>query len=140
MKIEMEWKGNLAIGGTLPSGHPLLMDASESFGGENRGPRPVELLLGALSGCTGIDILSILKRMRLEPASFRMELEGERAEEPPKRFTRIHIHYLFEGDLPEDKVDRAIRLSMEKYCTVAHSLNAEITYDFTLNGKKGNPA
>jgi putative redox protein len=127
----------MSFSGTTPSGHEIKMDAAEEFGGQNTGARPTELLLHAVAGCTGIDIISILQKMRLHPSSFHMDLTGTRAEDHPKRFTAIHIHYLLEGDLPEDKVIRAIQLSMDKYCSVSMSLNAEITAEYTINGVKG---
>ena len=126
----------MAFSSTTPSGHELKMDASEEVGGKNTGARPTELLLNAVAGCTGIDIISILKKMRLDPTSFSMDVEGDRADDHPKRFTKIHIHYTLEGDLPEDKVIRAIELSTEKYCSVSHSLNAEITVSYSLNGER----
>lgn len=137
MQTTIKWNGKMAFSGQTPSGHELKMDTDEKFGGENSGPRPTELLLTAVAGCTGIDILSILQKMRLEPAAFSMEVTGNRAEEHPKRFTDITIHYALEGDLPEDKVVRAIQLSKEKYCSVSHSLNANILATYSINGKKG---
>lgn len=74
--------------------------------------------------------------MRLEPTSFQMEVKGERAETEPKRYTQIHIHYSLEGDLPEEKVARAVKLSKDKYCSVAHSLNTTITVSFSIIGVK----
>jgi putative redox protein len=123
--------------GETPSGHQIQMDASEEVGGQNSGARPTELVLSAVAGCTGIDIISILQKMRLEPISFQMDIKGDRAENHPKRFTHIHIHYALEGDLPEEKVVRAIELSNDKYCSVSHSLNAEITTSYSINGIKG---
>ncbi|WAA09985.1 OsmC family protein [Fervidibacillus albus] len=137
MKAKVNWKGNMAFSAQVPSGHEIILDASEEAGGEDLGPRPGEIVLAAVSGCTGIDIVSILKKMRLNPTSFHMELEGERAEEHPKKYTRIHIHYVLEGDLPEDKVVRAIKLSKDKYCSVSHSLKAEIVASYSINGVKG---
>jgi putative redox protein len=102
----------------------------------NSASRPMELLVHAVAGCTGIDIMSILKKMRLEPTSFHMEVEGERADDHPKRFTSMNIHYAFEGDLPEDKVIRAIQLSKDRYCSVSHSLNATITISYSINRSK----
>ncbi|WP_028988537.1 OsmC family protein [Thermicanus aegyptius] len=135
MKVVMEWKDHMYFEGKGPSGHVVGVDAAESVGGSNRAARPMELLLNGLGGCTSIDILSILNKMRLTPASFHLEIDGERAEEHPKRFTKIHIHYFLEGEnLTEDKVRRAVQLSMEKYCSAAHSLNAEITASFEING------
>ncbi|MEO4054895.1 OsmC family protein [Solibacillus sp. CAU 1738] len=134
METILKWSGNMAFSGTSASGHEIIMDASEAIGGQNTGARPMELLLFATAGCTGIDIISILKKMRLEPTSFQMEVKGDRAEEEPKRFTNIHIHYSLEGSLPEEKVARAVKLSKDKYCSVAHSLNATITASFSING------
>lgn len=134
MESILKWSGNMAFSGTSASGHEIIMDASEAIGGQNSGARPMELLLFATAGCTGIDIISILKKMRLELTSFQMEVKGDRAETEPKRFTNIHIHYTLEGSLPEEKVARAIKLSKDKYCSVAHSLNATITVSFSING------
>jgi putative redox protein len=127
----------MAFIGKTPSGHELKMDASEEVGGENAGARPTELLLNAVAGCTGIDIISILSKMRLNPTSFEMDVKGERAEDHPKRFTQIHIHYALEGELPEDKVVRAISLSKDKYCSVSHSLNATMSVSYSINGTPG---
>src|SRR4051812_39462296 len=136
MESMIKWTGNMAFSGETPSGHHILMDASEEIGGQNSGARPTELVLYAVAGCTGIDIISILKKMRLEPTSFQMDVKGNRAEDHPKRFTQIHIHYALEGVLPEDKVFRAIQLSNDKYCSVSHSLNADITTSYSINGTK----
>src|SRR5437868_5715806 len=106
MESTIQWTGNMAFSGVTPSGHKIIMDAAEEVGGQNSGARPTELLLHAVAGCTGMDIISILKKMRLDPSSFHMEVKGDRTEDHPKRFTDIHIHYALEGDLPEDKVSR----------------------------------
>ncbi|WP_338782100.1 OsmC family protein [Metabacillus sp. FJAT-52054] len=138
MKTTITWDGNLAFGGLSPSGHEIKMDAGQETGGVNSGPRPTELLLHAVAGCTGIDIVLILKKMRLEPVNFQMDVEGTRADEHPKRFTDLHIHYAFEGELPEEKVAHAIQLSKNKYCSVSHSLNANLSVSYSINGKQGN--
>ncbi|QHS24436.1 OsmC family protein [Virgibacillus sp. MSP4-1] len=137
MKTSIQWTDRMAFAGVTPSGHEIKMDAAEEVGGVNSGARPTELLMNAVAGCTGIDIISILKKMRLEPDSFQMDVEGERADDHPKKFTDIHIHYSLEGDLPEDKVVRAIQLSKDKYCSVSHSLSANITASYSINGQKG---
>lgn len=134
MKTTIAWAGKMGFTSTTPSGHQLTMDASEEVGGENSGPRPTELLLNAFAGCTGIDIISILAKMRLTPSSFQMDVKGTRAEDHPKKFTTLHIHYSFEGDLPEDKVVRAIELSKDKYCSVSHSLSSKIEVSYSING------
>lgn len=137
MEMNVKWNGKMAFTGLTPSGHELKMDASQDDGGENSGARPTELLLSAVAGCTGIDIISILNKMRLNPTSFDMKVSGDRADEHPKKFTKVNIHYALEGELPEDKVIRAIDLSKNKYCTVAHSLSAEITVSYSINGING---
>ena len=137
MESIIKWTGKMSFLGETPSGHQIQMDASEEVGGQNSGARPTELVLSAVAGCTGIDIISILEKMRLVPTSFQMDIKGDRAENHPKRFTHIHIHYALEGDLPEVKVVRAIKLSNDKYCSVSHSLNAEITTSYSINGIKG---
>ncbi|MBM4760846.1 OsmC family protein [Bacillus sp. B15-48] len=137
MELTINWTGKMAFSGTTPSGHEIKMDAAEEIGGQNSGARPTELLLNAVAGCTGIDIISTLHKMRLEPTSFKMDISGDRADDHPKRFTEIHIHYALEGDLPEEKVQRAIKLSKDKYCSVSHSLNSTITASFSINGVNG---
>lgn len=138
MKTKINWTGDMAFSGTTPSGHEIRMDAAPEVGGQNSGARPTELLLHGLAGCTGIDIVMILKKMRLEPTAFQMEIEGFRTDDHPKRFTDFHIHYSLEGELPEEKVIRAIQLSKDKYCSVSHSLNANIKASYSINGVKGN--
>ena len=137
MDLTINWNQKMAFSSETPSGHEIKMDAAPEIGGENTGARPTELLLNAVAGCTGIDIISILTKMRLEPTSFKMEVHGDRADDHPKKFTDIHIHYALEGDLPEDKVVRAISLSKDKYCSVSHSLSANLTASYSINGVKG---
>ncbi|MFC0522853.1 OsmC family protein [Pontibacillus salicampi] len=137
MEFQVNWTGNMAFQGEAPSGHSLKMDAGADSGGVNEGARPTEYLLNAVAGCTGIDIISILKKMRLEPTSFHMDIKGDRAEEHPRKFTDIHIHYALEGELPEDKVIRAIELSKDKYCSVSHSISAKLTVSYSINGEAG---
>ena len=136
MKLTIDWTGNMGFSSTTPTGHQIKMDASVEVGGQNSGPRPTELLLNAVAGCTGIDIISILHKMRLKPLSFHIDVEGARAEEHPKKFTNVNNHYSFEGDLPEEKVVRAIKLSKDKYCSVSHSLSATITASYSINSEE----
>jgi putative redox protein len=137
MELSVKWNGDMAFSGVAPSGHEIKMDAAAEVGGQNTGPRPTELLLNAVAGCTGIDIISILKKMRLDVTGFHMDVKGERADDHPKKFTHIHVHYALEGDLPEEKVVRAIKLSKDTYCSVSHSLSAELTVSYSINGTKG---
>ncbi|TCS81507.1 putative redox protein [Tepidibacillus fermentans] len=140
MKVNVEWKGNMAFEGKGDSGHSVLLDAAPQVGGQNQGPRPMETLLFALGGCTGMDVVSILKKMRQEIETFHMEITGDRASEHPKRYTKINVHYDLTGpNLNEEKVRKAIKLTQETYCSVSKSLNAEVTYSFSINGKKFEP-
>lgn len=88
MKMNIKWNDKMSFTGFAPSGHEIQMDAAETVGGENKGPRPTELLLSAVAGCTGIDIISILNKMRLNPTSFQMNVTGDRAEEHPKNLLK----------------------------------------------------
>ncbi|RIE06710.1 OsmC family protein [Candidatus Cryosericum terrychapinii] len=106
-----------------PSNHWVVLDTSESGGGHGAGSNPMELLLMALGGCTGMDIVSILAKMKESYMGFRVELSGERAEEHPHRFTRIYVDYYLTSDsVLTDNVAKAIRLSAEKYCSVGGTL------------------
>ncbi|CAM3498713.1 OsmC family protein [Hydrogenibacillus schlegelii] len=138
MRVQLAWEGKMHfVGRGETSGHAVSIDAAPEVGGENRGARPMELLLHGLGGCTAIDIVSILKKMRLSFDAFSLDIEAERAAEHPRRFTRIHLHYRLQGtDLPPEKVRRAIRLSMDKYCSAAASLNAALTATFEINGER----
>lgn len=110
--------------GESGSGHSVLMDSSPEVGGHNLGVRPMELVLLALGGCTGIDVISILNKMRVTVDSFQMDLDGTRQEEHPKVFRTIALNYRFQAD-PEvvDKISRAVHLSQEKYCSVSGMLS-----------------
>ncbi|NLY52895.1 MAG: OsmC family protein [Firmicutes bacterium] len=133
MKVEVTWVEGMEFRSDSESGHSWNMDASVDVGGSDRGPRPTELLLSAVGGCTGIDIVSILKKMQQPLTGLSITVSGERAEEHPRRFTHIKLHYVVTGDgLSEERVARAVELSVEKYCSVLSSLNAEVTYDFEV--------
>ena len=110
------------------------MDGSPDIGGEDLGARPMQLVLMALGGCTSMDMLSMLKKMREEVKSYKVTVNAERATEHPMVFTKIHIHYILEGNLKKENVEKAINLSMDKYCSVTHMLNstANITHSFEI--------
>ncbi len=117
------------------SGHAVVMDGPPEHGGRNLGVRPMEMLLMGMGGCTQFDVLLILRRGRHDVAFCEVELEAERAESDPKVFTRIHAHFKVGGrGLSEKVVERAIRMSAEKYCSASIMLGAtaEITHDFEL--------
>lgn len=136
MQVTVNWQGKRRFEAVGESNHPVTIDAKPEAGGENKGPRPMELLLMGLGGCTGIDITMILEKMRLTIDDFRMEINGLRREEYPQKYTEIHIKYILQGaHLTRDKVERAIRLSEEKYCSASASLNAKIISTYVLNGE-----
>lgn len=132
----VSFRGNMMFEGVSGSGHAVVMDSAPEAGGENQGIRPMETLLVGLGGCTGMDVVSILNKMRVEFDSFDMEISGDRAEEHPKVYNRITIRYRFAGqNLDPEKVTRAVTLSQEKYCSVSAMLNksAAITADVIIN-------
>ena len=121
-KVECIWVENMVFDANL-DGHHVIMDASPEVGGEDKGARPKPLLLASLAGCTGIDVVSILKKMRVELDGFRMEIGANLTEEHPKIYDKIMVTYYFKGkDLPMDKLEKAVQLSEEKYCGVSAML------------------
>ena len=102
------------------NGHKILIDAGPDVGGEDLGPRPKPFMLAALGGCTAMDVISILKKMRVEVKNLNVKVEGELTEEYPRRFYKMHVTYEIEGDdLPMDKVKKAVTLSEDRYCGVS---------------------
>lgn len=121
--------------GESGSGHAVVMDGPEDSGGRNLGVRPMEMLLLGMGGCTEFDVVHILRKGRHEVRLCEVELEAERAESDPKVFTRIHVHFRVGGPgLTEKVVERAVRLSAEKYCSASIMLGqvARVTHDFEL--------
>jgi len=117
------------------SGHAVVMDASPDVGGRDLGARPMEMVLMGAGGCSAIDVVHILRKARQDLVDCVVEIEGERAAEDPKVFTRIHMHYVVTGrGLNPAQVERAIRLSKEKYCsaTIMLAKTAEVTADFEI--------
>lgn len=117
------------------SGHHVVMDALPQVGGNDEGARPKELMLASLAGCTGMDVVSILKKMRVEPAYFNIRVEAEMTEEHPKHYTAMHIIYEFKGEnLDIEKLQKAIDLSQERYCGVsfAYRKAMEITSEIVI--------
>jgi putative redox protein len=117
-------------------GHTFAVDADERFGGQDRGPRPKGLVLSALAGCTGMDVVSLLGRMKVPFDSLQLEVEGNVREDHPKVYTDVVIRYLFTGSqLDRDKIEKAVSLSLEKYCAVTAMLakTARISHTIILN-------
>lgn len=138
--ITTKWLSNMTFE-TEVSGHKILLDASPEVGGENKGPRPKPLMLSALGGCTGMDVISILKKMRVDVEQFSVTVEGDLTEEQPKYFNKMHVIYEFTGkNLPLDKLQKAVSLSEERYCGVsalyrkAIELTSEIKIHESLKG------
>jgi putative redox protein len=117
--MDMTWKGNMAFE-TEMDGHKLVVDAAPEVGGQDLGVRPKELMLTAVAGCTGMDVVSILKKMRVELSFFNVKVEANMTEEHPKHFDEMKLIYQFKGNnLDEAKLKKAVELSMERYCGVS---------------------
>ena len=134
------WQGGMAFDLEL-QGRNITVDASENFGGKDLGPQPKGLMLSALAGCTGMDVVSVLGKKRVPFSAFSIDIEAENADSHPMVYTSILIQYRFEGDddaLDPKKILRSIELSLNDYCAVANTLRhcAEIRFELYTNGKK----
>jgi len=130
------WQGNMAFEANV-NGHQLIMDTDLTADGNDQGPRPKILLLAGLGGCTGMDVISILAKMKIVPEKFWMEISAEMTDEHPKVFNQIKLVYFFKGDnLPYDKLEKAVNLSQEKYCGVSAMLSktAEMQIEIKIMG------
>ena len=126
------WKGNMQFD-ALVSGHHVVMDALPAVGGEDSGPRPKELMLASLAGCAGMDVVSILKKMRIEIESFDIEIIADIKEEHPKHYTAMHIIYKLKGkDIDPEKAKKAVDLSQEKYCGVSEAYRKAMTLTYEI--------
>ena len=113
------WKENMLFESDNPSGNSVLMDTSPEHGGENKGLGPKAMMLSSLAGCSGLDVVSLLKKMRAEVEDFKMVVHGELTDEHPKYYHKVQVEYHFYGsDLKEDKINKAVDLSVERYCGV----------------------
>lgn len=127
--------GGMAFEGIPGSGHKVILDSAPDFGGQDKGLRPMEMLLLGLGGCSSIDVMNILQKARQDVTDCVAEIEAERAEEHPKVFTRIHVHFKVTGrGLNEKRVGRAIKLSAETYCSASIMLakTAKVSHDFEI--------
>lgn len=117
--IDLAWKENMAFE-TNMDGHTIKIDIPVGNGGGDTGPSPKKFMLTSLAGCTGMDVISILRKMKVVPDAFHVVVEAEVTEEDPKRYYEMKVIYQFKGkDLPMDKLEKAINLSVEKYCGVS---------------------
>ena len=135
MKTRVKWIENVCFMGESESGHAVVLDGAPETGGRNIGMRPMEMLLIGMGACTSFDVVTILKKARQPITDCVAELEAERAAEVPKVFTRIHVHFVVTGrDLNAAQVERAVKLSAEKYCSASIMLgkSVEITHDFEI--------
>jgi putative redox protein len=132
--ITSQWIDNLVFETNI-EGHKIIVDAKSEVGGTDKGTPPKLLMMVALSGCTGIDVASLLKKMRIEFDEFTIKIEGDITEEHPKHFSGMHIIYEIRGkDMPADKIKRAIELSQDKYCGVSASYKKamKLTYELKI--------
>jgi len=132
--VDTLWKGNMMFDACV-SGHHVFMDAHPSVGGEDKGSRPKELMLAALAGCSGMDVVSILKKKRIEISGLNIRVVADMTEEHPKHYEKMHIIYEFSGhDLPLDQLKKAIDLSQERYCGVSfvYQKTMEVTYEIRI--------
>ncbi|MDR7484358.1 MAG: OsmC family protein [Armatimonadota bacterium] len=137
MKTQVTWTPPMRFDGAASSGGTLVMDARPEHGGTGAGPSPLETVLMAMAGCTGMDVVSILQKMRAPLKHLTITVDGERAAEHPRVFTSIRIRYEASGaGLTREQVERAVILSLEKYCSVTAMLRqtAEITHEIVLSG------
>lgn len=135
MKARVKWLDHMSFVGETGSGHSVVMDGAPENGGRNLAARPMEMVLIGMGGCTAFDVVMILQRARQPISDCIVEIEAERAEEVPKVFTKIHAHYIIKGKgLSEKQVDKAVKLSAEKYCSVSIMLaaTAEVTHDYEI--------
>jgi putative redox protein len=120
MKATIEWTGEASFSATSGTGHKVQMDGPPDHGGQNLGPRPMEMLLMGMGGCASFDVMNILKKGRQDVTACRAELSAERADAIPAVFTSIHLHFIVSGNNLKDKqVQRAVSLSAEKYCSAS---------------------
>ena len=132
------WRENMLFESDNPSGHSVLIDTSSENGGENKGLGPKALMLSSLAGCSGLDVVSLLKKMRAEVADFKMVVHAELTEEHPKYYHKVAVEYHFYGsNLQEDKINKAVKLSIDQYCGVMEMFRqfAKVTTEVYLHEK-----
>ena len=136
MKASVHWTGEVSFKAESETGHSVQMDGPPDQGGENRGPRPMEMLLMGLGGCASFDVLSMLKKGRQQVTNCVAELEADRADAVPAVFTRIHLNFVVTGhNLKEAQVKRAVSLSAEKYCSASimmEKAGVEVTHSYRI--------
>ncbi len=132
--VSVELRNNMAFDVEV-NGHKMIIDTVPEYGGNDLGPRPKSLLLVSLAGCTGMDIVSLLRKMKIEIYDLRVVVEGHITDKHPKHFDHMHIKYIIKGNtIPVNKVNYAIDLSLAKYCGVSYNLekSMEITHELII--------
>jgi len=140
VKTRIKWTEGVSFVAETGSGHALVLDGAPETGGRNLGPRPMELVLAGTAACTAFDVVWILKKARQPITDCVVEAEAERAADDPKVFTRIHLTYRLSGKgLKRAQVERAVKLSKEKYCSATLMLakTAEISFEIAMNESAG---
>ena len=135
MKARIKWVENVCFMGESETGHAVILDGAAENGGRNMGMRPMEMLLIGMGACTSFDVVTILKKARQPITDCVAEIDATRADEVPKVFTKIHVHFVVSGaGLNSVQVERAVKLSAEKYCSASIMLGkaAEITHDYEI--------
>lgn len=138
MIVKTTWNDNMEFDSEI-NGHHVILDANSEVGGHDKGPRPKGLMLTALTGCTGMDVVSILKKMKVENYKFWMDADADQTDEHPKYYSKIYLTYNFVGDdLSVDKIKKAVGLSEERYCGVSFMLKkaAEFQTKIIVNGEE----
>jgi len=135
MKVRINWQGHRSFSAKTGSGHNISMDGPPEHGGRNLAARPMEMILVGLGGCSAFDVMEILEKSRQSVSDCQIEIEAVRADAVPAVFTKIHLHFIISGNgLKEKLVQRAVDLSMEKYCSVVVMLRdkVDISYDYVI--------
>ena len=133
--LSTKWQGDFVFSAVGQGGHSLTMDAHQGVGND-QGLLPMQALLGSLAGCVGMDVIMILRSKMESIRSMEIVTEGEKRRKPPKEFLNITVTFFVEGNIEAEKVLHAIEVSGEKYCPVAHSLKADVSYRLVLNGEE----
>ena len=135
IEAKVTLRENMHFEGSASSGHMLTMDADDAAGGSNKGFRPMELLLVGFGGCSGMDVISILRKKRQNVTGLEMNVKGEKADSYPHVYKEVHIEYVVKGkSVDKDAVERAINLSLDKYCSVGATLGkaGRITHSYRI--------
>lgn len=133
MNVQVKWNGKMGFVGISGTNHSVVMDVSKENGGDGAAASPMEMVLMGLAGCSGLDVAIILKKKRLDVRNFEIVVNGERAEEHPRVFTKVDMTFIFEGnDLRHKPLEDAVRLSLERYCSVAGMVSKTAEINWTV--------